>query len=136
VGFDEGVRNKERKGRKAGWMKGLKGEWEVKTRAQNDKKTKRARSQGPRHSQHHPKLPPPLPLNPPSSTPSTPDLLVRCHRSRQPRRVKEGKALVGERTAFAHTRPRRASGRCGIEATGLVSKRGEGGGGGGVIDEG
>ncbi len=68
-----------------------------------------------------------LPLNPPSSTPSTPSLLVRCHRSSQPRRVKEGKALIGERTTIAHTRPRRASGRCGIEAMGLVSKRGEGG---------
>jgi predicted transposase YdaD len=38
VGFDEGVRKKERKGRKAGWMKGLKGEWEVRTRAQTTKR--------------------------------------------------------------------------------------------------
>ena len=85
----------------------------------NDKKTKRARSQVPGHHS--------ITLSfLPSSTPSTPSLLVRCHRSSQPRRVKEGKALIGERTTFAHTRPRRASGRCGIEAMGLVSKRGEG----------
>lgn len=107
--MDEGIR------------RGMGGEDE----SANDKKTKRARSQVP---EHHSITPSFLPLDPPSSTPSTPDLLVRCHRSSQPRRVKEGKALIGERTTFAHTRPRCASGRCGIEATGLVSKRGEGGG--------
>ncbi len=46
--MDEGIR------------RGMGGEDE----SANDKKTKRARSQVPRHSQHHPKLPPPPPPKP------------------------------------------------------------------------
>ncbi len=60
------MKEEERKKRKESWTdEGIKRRMGGEDESANDKKTKRARSQVPRHSQHHPELPPLInPLHP------------------------------------------------------------------------